>query len=93
VVGVTVSDRVIEMEGSLPPGLTVLHIRNAGTAPHGLVLEGLGRTVRLPSEVRPGELGQLEVTLSPGLYSVSSPTRDQTILARPLLVTDRARRP
>ena len=92
VVEVTLSDRSIEIEGSLPPGPSVFRIRNSGTTPHGLVLEGLGRTTRFPGKVRPGEVRQLEVILEPGLYSVSSPS-DQAILPQQLLVTDRARRP
>jgi hypothetical protein len=92
-VDVAITDHAIEIDGSLPPGPTVFRIRNSSRQPRALVFEGDGRTMRVPGMIQPGELAELEAILQPGLYSLSSPGRERSVLPQQLLVTDRARQP
>lgn len=92
-VDVALTDHAIEITGSLPPGPVVFRIRNTTKRARGLVVEGDGKTVRVPGLIQPGELAQLESILQPGLYTLASPGPDASVLPQQLLVTERARLP
>ncbi|HEV8238681.1 MAG TPA: hypothetical protein VGS57_04890 [Thermoanaerobaculia bacterium] len=92
-VDVALTDHAIEIDGSLPPGPVVFRIRNASKRPRGLVLEGDGKTSRVPGLIQPGELAQLESILQPGLYTLASPGPEPSVVPQQFLVTERARLP
>jgi plastocyanin len=48
------------------PGTYTFSLRNDGTLPHNMTIEGVGKT----PDVEPGDTASVELTLKPGLYQM-----------------------
>src|SRR5687767_5186097 len=72
-VQVTLVDYRIEMPASLPAGMTTFEIRNSGQRDHNFEIEGQGIEQKLPTSLKSGQSGTLEVDLRPGTYTVYCP--------------------
>ena len=72
-VQVTLVDYRIEMPASLPAGMTTFEIRNSGQRDHNFEIEGQGIELKLPTSLKSGQSGTLEVDLRPGTYTVYCP--------------------
>jgi uncharacterized cupredoxin-like copper-binding protein len=66
----------IEMPATLPAGPTTFAVRNDGKRKHNIEIEGQGLEAKLPSDLDPGQRGELTVDLKPGQYEVYCPVRD-----------------
>jgi hypothetical protein len=74
VIDVGLSEYVIDMPSKLAAGPVTFLITNYGSLPHSFAIEGPGIDEQLTHELEPGESGAFTVDLSPGTYSVTSPT-------------------
>lgn len=63
-------------EQSIPPGPAVLTIENGGTQVHNLVVEGNGLNRTTEGTIAAGASGTLEVTFTPGTYTLYCPVAD-----------------
>jgi plastocyanin len=72
-VDVRLTEYVIEMPQTLPPGPTTFLLHNLGHKSHSFKLEGPGITDMSPAIVKPGKTGTVQVTLQPGEYTVYCP--------------------
>jgi hypothetical protein len=72
-VNVMLKEYEVRMPTILKPGSHLFKVKNDGTEPHGLTVEGNGTTVSLPTNARPGETESLPVDLAPGTYRVFCP--------------------
>ena len=74
--GVTLTEWLVEPEyGAMPAGVIRLRVRNRGTQPHALRIEGAG--VDQQSEpIRPGSEVFMTLVLEQGQYTLSCPLRD-----------------
>lgn len=87
VIDVGLYEYSIDMPTELPAGPMTFLITNYGTLPHSLAIEGPGLMARLTHELQPGESGAFTVQLSPGTYSVTSPTPGDTENGMSLVLT------
>ena len=72
-VEVRLTEYAIEIPASLPAGTTTFVIHNEGKKSHSFGIEGEGMHEMLPSPLRPGKSGNLQVTLKPGKYKIRCP--------------------
>jgi plastocyanin len=72
-VEVRLSEYVIEMPHTLPPGPTTFLVHNDGSKSHSFKIQGPGIDSTLEAIVRPHASGSLQVTLQPGDYTVYCP--------------------
>jgi uncharacterized cupredoxin-like copper-binding protein len=70
---VSLTEFAIATETTAPAGAIVFNISNDGAAPHSFVIEGEGIKKQLGRNLQPGESTTLEVTLSPGVYTIYCP--------------------
>jgi len=88
-VEVEMTDRGVNMDGSVLPGPTTFVIRNTGRKAHRLALERGNVITRLDSAIDPGAEGQLHITLAPGTYRVFCVISRHSEVPRQLVVTAR----
>jgi hypothetical protein len=86
---VEMTDRGVNMDGSVLPGPTTFVISNTGRKAHRLAIERAGEITRLDSAIDPGAEGQLHITLAPGTYRVFCTVSNHSELPRQLVVTAR----
>lgn len=55
---------------TLDPGDYVFEIKNAGSAPHNLAIEGPGVSQKVSDTFQGGQSGELDVMLKPGTYTL-----------------------
>lgn len=72
-VDVSLREFEVRMPTILKPGSHLFKVKNDGTEPHGLTVEGNGTSVSLPTKAQPGETQTLPVDLAPGTYRVFCP--------------------
>jgi uncharacterized cupredoxin-like copper-binding protein len=72
-VEVRLSEHVIDMPHTLPPGPTTFLVHNEGKKTHSFKIEGPGVDALLSAPVPPRASGELQVTLAPGEYKVYCP--------------------
>jgi len=70
---VVLKDYRIEMLTTLPSGLTVFRVTNAGMDQHSLVIEGPGFDAPLLRTLQAGETAEISVTLTAGSYLLYCP--------------------
>jgi uncharacterized cupredoxin-like copper-binding protein len=68
-------DHEIHMPSTVPAGLVVFAIENAGESEHAFEVEGQGIEEEV-GPLAPGDTGRLEVELAPGTYEVYCPIED-----------------
>jgi uncharacterized cupredoxin-like copper-binding protein len=69
-VKVSIKEFEVRRPTILTPGAHLFQVKNDGTEPHGLTVEGNGTSVSLPTNAQPGETQSLPVDLAPGTYRV-----------------------
>jgi uncharacterized cupredoxin-like copper-binding protein len=72
-VEVVLKDYRIEMATTLPSGLTVFRVTNAGMVQHSFALVGPGFEESLPTYLESGQTEEFTVTLTAGTYTVYCP--------------------
>ena len=73
ILNVSIADGGLVMVDSLPRGSALFHVRNEGTEPHALAIQGPGVNLWLTDRMKPRERNTKAVKLSPGRYYVSCP--------------------
>jgi uncharacterized cupredoxin-like copper-binding protein len=79
VVEVLLRDDSIELPESLPQGKVTFVVTNTGAREHSLAITGEGGEYELEVPLAPGESGEIELVLDPGLYRVYSPDEDRRL--------------
>jgi hypothetical protein len=93
-VDVLLTDRAVEIVGTLAPGRTIFRVHNGGTEKHDFALDGPQGTLRLEDPLKPEESATLEVVLPTGSYVVFCPVPGHRAgLPQQLVVSDRLSRP
>jgi uncharacterized cupredoxin-like copper-binding protein len=72
-VEVRLSEYAVGMPQALPAGPTAFHLRNEGHKSHSFKIEGPGIDGTMAAILKPGETGDLQVTLQPGEYKIYCP--------------------
>ena len=75
---VTLNDGSIDVSDAdaIPPGPAVFTITNAGTQVHNLFVEGPGVSQAASDDFSPKKVANMNVTLSPGTYTLYCPILD-----------------
>ncbi|HEX2252588.1 MAG TPA: hypothetical protein VHQ65_04925 [Thermoanaerobaculia bacterium] len=79
VVEVLLRDDGIALPESLPQGKVTFVVTNTGAREHSLAITGEGGEYELETPLGPGESGEIELVLDPGLYRVYSPEEDRRL--------------
>ena len=70
VVEVKLTEFMIEMPTTAPPGRLTFSVTNAGTMEHNFEVEGEGIEKKFDTNLKPGETRSLQVDLPAGTYTV-----------------------
>jgi len=76
VVEVKLTEFIIEMPTTVPPGPVAFSVTNAGTMEHNFEVEGQGFEKKFDTNLKPGETRSLRVDLPAGTYTVYCPLDD-----------------
>jgi hypothetical protein len=76
IVEVKLTEFVIEMPTTVPPGPVTFSVTNAGTMEHNFEVEGQGLEKKFDTPLKPGETRSLRVDLPAGTYKVYCPVDD-----------------
>jgi uncharacterized cupredoxin-like copper-binding protein len=90
-VEVRLTEYVIEMPHTLPPGPTTFLLRNEGHKGHSFKLEGPGIADMTPVIVKPNKTGTAQVTLQPGDYKVYCPIGSHSAKGMTMTLTVKAK--
>ena len=78
-VEVHLSEYMVKMPSTLPPGPTTFALHNDGAKSHAFKLEGPGIEGTQSAILAPHKSGELQVTLQPGEYKVYCPIGSHSI--------------
>jgi uncharacterized cupredoxin-like copper-binding protein len=70
VVEVKLTEFIIEMPTTAPPGQMTFSVTNAGTMEHNFEVEGKGIEKKFDTNLKPGETRNLQVDLPVGTYTI-----------------------
>jgi uncharacterized cupredoxin-like copper-binding protein len=72
-VDVMLSEYVITLPDTLPPGVTTFRIANAGKENHNFAIDGNGLSQKLANDLTRGDRATMTVDLKPGTYTIHCP--------------------